>query len=737
MNGPEQGTANPRSHRRLGDCLVKTGLINEETLKKALEIQKKSKKRLGQILADMGVASDEDIANALAEQLRIPFIRLRDQEIPKEVTSLVPNEMAVSNLMMPVKVTANKLLVAMVNPLDLYAIQDLRFVTQKSIEVGVTSERELLEAHGKYYPTGYVKNILNPAQTSDLGLQFIAKSVPDDNDVETLLASTEAPPVVRLTNAILADAFKVRASDIHIQPGRSHISVRYRIDGFMQEVSKLDKNVHAAIVSRVKVISNMDISIRRKPQDGRTQVKYRDRVYDLRIATIPTSYGEQLNIRILNQGQDSVNLNSLGVSEKALSTFEEAISRPQGLILVTGPTGSGKSTTLYACLSSLNPRSSNIMTVEDPIEYDLQGINQVEVNTKAGISFSTGLRSILRHDPDVIMVGEIRDKETASIALQAGMTGHLVFSSLHTNDSPSAITRLMDLGVESFVISNALVMVVGQRLVRKICRKCKAPDPLSPQILERLHPYMSQEGEQATFWKGKGCKACQYTGYLGRIGIFEILMVTPSVRELITPGVSSLSLKNVAEQEGFEAMTIDGVRKALEGLTTIEELFRVAPPEMEQISKAPSTAKEKRSEKPEIGKEPSSESSPEQKRILVADDNDLYLKTVETVLESANYQVITALNGKEALELALKERPDLIITDLEMPEMDGKALVEKLKSAESTRSIPTIILTVNDALESEVTGLETGADDYLTKPVHPERLLARAKRLLTRTPPES
>jgi type IV pilus assembly protein PilB len=376
------------------------------------------------------------------------------------------------------------------------------------------------------------------------------------------------------------------------------------------------------------------------------------------------------------------------------------------------------------------------MTVEDPIEYDIAGIDQVEINPKAGLTFATGLRSILRHDPDIVMVGEIRDKETASIALQAGMTGHLVFSTLHTNDAPSAISRLIDLGGEPFIISNALACVIGQRLVRKICLKCKERDPMGAKILKRTRLDLEDLHEEATFWKGRGCEACQYTGYSGRIGIFEIVPVTPALAELIASEASSVALKKTAEQEGFQTMAFDGIRKALEGITTIDEVFRVAPPEVEHISEILSAA-------PVVDEEGSmGESEPEAeqfsirgvrpKKILVADDDDIFCRVIETILETENYQVITAANGKEALKLAVEEKPDLVVADLRMPEMDGLTLVKRLKSQLSTRFIPTIMITVKDDLDSEVRGLESGVDDYLTKPIQPERLLARVKRFLNR-----
>jgi len=735
MNKPLENSQPSGGRKKLGECLMEAGLIDEKTLAKALEIQKVRKKKIGQILIDMGVADDEEIAKALATQLMIPFLRLGKTEIPQEIISLVPAEVAENYLLIPVKRTEKGLLVAMVNPLDLYALDDVRFLTQMTIDIAIASQGDILQAIERYYPKRDLERDFDSELGIDRGIEVIPPVKKEEKDVDDLMKLTERPPVVRFTNALLADAIRLKASDIHIEPQRSAVIIRYRIDGIMREIMKTDKHVHASLVSRIKVISNMDISIRRKPQDGRSQVRFRDKSYDLRVSTIPTSYGEKVTIRILDQSRAGMRLEELGISDRALRDFMEVMSRPQGIILVTGPTGSGKSSTLYACLNRLNSPSVNIITVEDPVEFDISGINQVQINPQAGITFAAGLRSILRQDPDIVMVGEIRDTETASIAFQAGQTGHLVLSTLHTNDAPSAVTRLLDLGVEAFLISASLVAVVGQRLVRRMCQECKVPDPLSPQILKQLLPYIGTD-KKATFWKGAGCEDCQYTGYSGRLGLFEILMVTPSLREIIAPKVSALTLRKAAESEGFQSMSMDGIRKALQGLTTIEEALRVAPPEAEESTRLPivesPTLEEIEPEAPPPEEPSTSVASVRPQKILVADDNEIMVKILRNILESENYHVITAEDGLEALRLALQERPDLVVTDLLMPEMDGITLIKKLKSQLITRYIPIMMLTAKDEVDSEVRGIDAGADDYLTKPVNPKRLLARVSRLLKR-----
>ena len=735
MNKPLENSQPSGGRKKLGECLMEAGLIDEKTLAKALEIQKVRKKKIGQILIDMGVADDEEIAKALATQLMIPFLRLGKTEIPQEIISLVPAEVAENYLLIPVKRTEKGLLVAMVNPLDLYALDDVRFLTQMTIDIAIASQGDILQAIERYYPKRDLERDFDSELGIDRGIEVIPPVKKEEKDVDDLMKLTERPPVVRFTNALLADAIRLKASDIHIEPQRSAVIIRYRIDGIMREIMKTDKHVHASLVSRIKVISNMDISIRRKPQDGRSQVRFRDKSYDLRVSTIPTSYGEKVTIRILDQSRAGMRLEELGISDRALRDFMEVMSRPQGIILVTGPTGSGKSSTLYACLNRLNSPSVNIITVEDPVEFDISGINQVQINPQAGITFAAGLRSILRQDPDIVMVGEIRDTETASIAFQAGQTGHLVLSTLHTNDAPSAVTRLLDLGVEAFLISASLVAVVGQRLVRRMCQECKVPDPLSPQILKQLLPYIGTD-KKATFWKGAGCEDCQYTGYSGRLGLFEILMVTPSLREIIAPKVSALTLRKAAESEGFQSMSMDGIRKALQGLTTIEEALRVAPPEAEESTRLPivesPTLEEIEPEAPPPEEPSTSVASVRPQKILVADDNEIMVKILRNILESENYHVITAEDGLEALRLALQERPDLVVTDLLMPKMDGITLIKKLKSQLITRYIPIMMLTAKDEVDSEVRGIDAGADDYLTKPVNPKRLLARVSRLLKR-----
>ena len=723
----------PSGRKRIGECLIEAGLIDHETLAKALEIQKSQKKKIGQVLTEMGVADDLTIAKALAEQLKIPFVRLEKKKISEEVVKLVPAEMAENYLLIPIKLQDKKLLVAMANPLEFYAVDDLRFVTHMTIQIAVSSERDILDAIERHYPKPGIEKGFDTGADETNAVEMIRPVETDEKDLLRLMTIAELPPVVRMANSILADAIKLKASDVHVEPQKTAVIIRYRIDGIMREIMQTDKHVHASLVSRVKILSNMDISIRRKPQDGRSQVRYKNDIYDLRVSSIPTSYGEKLTIRILNPKTAAKGFEELGLSGIELEALIKAIHTPQGIILVTGPTGSGKSSTLYACLNKINTPKVNIVTVEDPIEFDIKGISQVQINTAAGVTFAASLRSILRQDPDVVMIGEIRDGETAAIALQAAQTGHLVFSTLHTNDAPAAVTRLLDLGVEPFLIADALLMVAGQRLVRGICPHCRIPEPLSAQFVNQL-PIELRSAKATTLWKGTGCEKCHYTGYLGRIGIYEVLKITPAIKKIIAAGVSALKIKNIALKEGFRPMFIDGIHKAMDGLTTIEEVFRVAPPESETVEQEyvamPVAIEKKEVDEPPFAETSFSIKSVKPKKILIADDSQIIIKLLANILESENYHVVSVGNGLDALKLVHQEKPDLIITDYLMPQMNGMELIKKIKSQLSTRVIPIIMLTAKDEVDSEAAGIDAGADDYITKPLNAKRILARVARLL-------
>jgi type IV pilus assembly protein PilB len=566
-----------RWHKKLGAYLLAAGLIDEDTLARALEIQRGQsypKTKIGKLLIEMGMTDDINIAKTLANQLNIDFMHLRNLKIHKDVLQSIPAGMVKTSMIIPVSKKGKKLIVAMANPLEQYVIDDLRFITHLDIGIAVAPETEVRDAIERFYTNNLASNVHEDAEI-DAFLEVIedANSGDDDEDIQNLIGLTERAPVVKFTNHIIANAIKYKASDIHIEPRLADTMVRFRIDGIMREILLASKKSHFSVVARIKIISDMDISIRRKPQDGRTRVKFGDKEYDLRISTIPTSYGEKVTIRILDPSGADLRLEDLGIPEHEFESFMNIVHRPQGIILVTGPTGSGKSTTLYACLNELNTSEVNIVTVEDPIEYAIAGVNQVHINPKAGITFASGLRSILRQDPDIVMVGEIRDKETASIAFQASQTGHLVFSTLHTNDAPSAVIRLVDMGIEPYIISSGLSCAIGQRLVRKLCPKCKVPDPKSSELVKRYNAILPH-AVKPIFWESKGCPDCHEIGYKGRVGLYEILKISRAIQETLISRESMMQVRRIAEGEGYQTLTYDGLQKAIKGITSHRELVR-------------------------------------------------------------------------------------------------------------------------------------------------------------------
>jgi type IV pilus assembly protein PilB len=706
------------TRRKLGQILVDSSLITEDQLVEALDEQTETgRKYLGKLILEKEWATEEDICMALSKQLNIPFIQLSELEIPTEVIETISRKQANRKLIFPYRKTGRRLRLAMVDPLDYGTIDDVKFRTGLDVSVAVATEEDIREAIEDNYSEDFDFDMFADVVPSE-EVEVLAEERSDNEyDVDELIRQSEIAPIVRLTNAILADAIKLAASDIHIEPQEKEVAVRYRIDGMMKNIFQVGLPALNPLVSRVKIIADMDIAVKRRPQDGRTKLKVGNKQFDMRISTLPTIFGEKVVIRILDQSKAFINLEELGFSAGDLETLNSALSRPQGIILVTGPTGSGKSTTLYAGLNRLKSEVINIVTVEDPVEYQLSGVNQVQVNERAGITFATGLRSILRQDPNVVMVGEIRDGETAKIAFQAANTGHLVLSTLHTNDAASAVVRLVDLGVDPYVIASSLLGVLAQRLARKCCPHCLVSD---------------QVGDQEAIGKikkGQGCEACQFNGYMGRLGLYELLMVDEEVRKLIIKGASDREIVDNAKERGVSDLFADAKDKLLQGLISVEELMRVAPPpEMDRRQiHVPEGDAPALMDAGEIVAEPPREHS----RILAVDDDPFIRKMLEKVLREADYEVVLARDGEEALEKVYRVRPDLIISDVVMPKLDGLALVKKLKDQLQTSIIPVILLTSKDEVESEVEGLEAGADDYIPKPIVADLLLARIKRVMS------
>jgi type IV pilus assembly protein PilB len=710
----------------MGQLLLAAGLITEDQLVEALDRQKETRrKHLGKILVEMGLAQEEEICRALATQLNLPFVTLSELEFPRGVVELLTRKQAESQLILAVGKQGRRLRLAMANPLDHGAIDDVKFRTGLEVTVVIASETDIRKAIEKHYKKDDIDFDLLSKVVPSAEVQVLPGERETDSEynVDELIRQSEIAPIVRLANAVLADAIKLKASDIHIEPQEREVLVRYRVDGMMKNIFKVGLPVLAPLVSRIKIIGDMDIAVKRRPQDGRTKLKVANKHYDLRISTLPTIFGEKVVIRILDQTRAFISLADLGFQGAELEVLTSILSRPQGIVLVTGPTGSGKSSTLYGALNHLRSEVINIVTVEDPVEYQLPGINQVQVNERAGITFATGLRSILRQDPNVVMVGEIRDAETAKIAFQAANTGHLVLSTLHTNDAPSAVTRLIDLGIDSFVIGSSLLCILAQRLVRRNCPHCLVPDVVDESLLARLK--LSRD-EAKGIRKGQGCEACQFTGYSGRAGIFEMLTINDDLRRLIIKGAADTEISAEARRLGIKGLFGDGLFKVRQGVTSVDELIRAAPPP-ERDARMPKPEKEVVS----IPEERKSEIPRKQPRVLAVDDDPFIRTMLEKVLSEANYEVILAPDGEEALAKVFRDLPDLIISDVVMPKLDGLQLVKKLKGHLQTSIIPVILLTSKDEVESEVEGLEAGADDYIPKPIVINRLLARINRIMS------
>jgi type IV pilus assembly protein PilB len=529
---------------------------------------------------------------------------------------------------------------------------------------------------------------------------------------------------------ILSDAARAGASDVHVEPQEAHLLVRRRIDGLLEDVMRIQRDLQNAITSRLKIISGMDIAERRKPQDGRSTLRLGDRRIDLRLSSLPTQFGEKIVVRLLDTEQRQLDLAKLMGTGDCLQKFRELLSRPQGMLLVAAPTGSGKTTTLYAALSWLRSTTKNIITVEDPIEYQLPGINQVQINPKAGVTFAAGLRSILRQDPNIVLVGEIRDHETASIALEAAQTGHLLLSTVHANDTAGTITRLLDLGIEPFLIASSIVGVLAQRLVRRPCAACTRPAAPAPEDVERVGG--TTRLPAGAEWKaGAGCKECGSSGYRGRLAVHELMYVTDELRELVLRRASEDELREAARRAGMRTLMEDGIAKAAQGLTTLKELGRAVPPDSGRPAAAtlpavPGAAAE--TQRPA----PGASAAPANARVLVVEDSPIIVTVVKYYLELEGFTVTVATDGVQGLALALQERPDVVVTDRSMPGMDGMALVRALRANPTTERTPILMLTADTNLEREEEGLAVGADDYMSKPVEPRRLASRVRALVKR-----
>ncbi|MFL6283672.1 MAG: type IV-A pilus assembly ATPase PilB [Pyrinomonadaceae bacterium] len=586
---------------KLGEILVRENLLTPQQLREALEFQREHGGRLGFNLVKLGLVSDDMITAVLSRQYGVPSVNLELFDVDDSVIRLIPREVAEKYSVLPLSRVGATLTLAMVDPTNVFAMDDIKFMTGLNIEPVVVSEASVQEAISRYYSqsreielardfqeesngNGHHESLPDPSMTLDQ-LDFDAEGaegvevIDDDDEIDlsNLTRMSEDAPVVRLVNVLLADALQRGASDIHIEPYEKEMRIRFRIDGVLYDVMHPPLRLRDALTSRIKIMSKLDIAEKRLPQDGRIKIKLkhhgRSRELDFRVSTLPTLFGEKTVLRLLDKERLMLDMTKLGFEPESLVKFQRNITKPYGMVLVTGPTGSGKTNTLYSALQSLNQPETNIMTAEDPVEFNLQGINQVQMKEQIGLNFAAALRSFLRQDPNIILVGEIRDFETAEIAIKAALTGHLVLSTLHTNDAPSTISRLMNMGIEPFLVATSVNLIQAQRLIRRICKDCKQEHHLPPEGLVEVG-FTPEEAKQLKTYKGSGCKTCNNTGYKGRVGLYEVMEVTDEIRELILIGASALELRKRAIEDGMITLRESGLHKIRNGITTLEEVVR-------------------------------------------------------------------------------------------------------------------------------------------------------------------
>lgn len=557
----------------LSDILRKKGLISEKDMDRILKTQKDTVKDLQKIIIELNILKKDEMMIALAEEIGVKYVNLSDMDSDPVIVVLIPEEMARRHQLIAIDKGENKLTVAMANPLDVFAYDEIKIRLGYNLEAVLSYGEDINKALDEVFGvTDEWDQVIDKFENLTV---TVLKEEEKEAELSALIAGEEAP-IISLVNLMILRAVKENASDIHIESfGDETLQVRYRIDGILHDVMSLPRQLRLAVISRIKIMSDLDIAERRLPQDGRIQVNVGGRTINIRVSTLPTVNGEGAVLRILDPSSILLELNSLGFSQDILPKFTSLIKKPNGIILVTGPTGSGKSTTLYTTLNILNSTEKKIMTIEDPVEYRLKGINQVQAKPKIGLTFAAGLRSFLRQDPDIMLVGEIRDKETAEVAVQAALTGHLVLSTLHTNDAPSSVIRLIDMGIEPFLISSSVIGVIAQRLVRRICPRCKKEAKLTSDLAKILEEY-NMDSKKIILNKGEGCPYCKETGYKGRIAIFELMIITDTIRDLISSNITSGKLRETALKEGMCQLKEDGLKKVCEGVTTIDEVLRVA-----------------------------------------------------------------------------------------------------------------------------------------------------------------
>lgn len=727
----------------VGELLIRSGVVDPSGLNRALELHSRTGVSLGKALAELGLASEDAVATAIAEGLQLECLGAELPEIATEIGALLSAKFCHKHLVVPLSLKGNSLRLAMADPLDYSAIQDVMFRTSKQVVPVVTTQGSIVILLNQI-PSDAVKaqeTYENLTGAIPEGEVVPAEDLEEGVDAAKLARDTKLAPVIRLVNLMLSGAAKAGASDIHVEPKEKNLLVRQRVDGLLQDVFKIPKHLQDATISRLKIISGMDISDRRRPQDGRSQLRFEGKRIDLRVSTLPTQFGEKVVIRLLDQRRAVMLMDKIDLTSENLQTLQLLLRRPQGMILVTGPTGSGKSSTLYTALNWVKSPTLNIITVEDPIEYQLDGVNQVQINTKAGVTFAKGLRSILRQDPNIILVGEIRDQETAGIALEAAQTGHLLLSTLHTNDAPATVSRLFDLGIEPFLVASALIGILAQRLIQRNCAFCAVPQLPGAEALKKLGG-LEQLPPDAKWLAGRGCDKCMQSGFKGRLAVHELLQVNDELRALITARAPEHELRRAARAAGMRTLIEDAIAKAAQGLTTLEAILQVVSPddatapegEAVPAGETPREIELERGTADSVGSTgiAVAERVGVKERVLIVEDNRTITSVVKYFLELEGFEVLLAEDGLIGLKTAKLERPDVIVTDVNMPGMDGIAMVRALRTDSLTRDIAILMLTSEDSLDSETRALSAGADDYILKPVEPRRLAARVKALLVR-----
>jgi type IV pilus assembly protein PilB len=718
---PESG---PGGRRRLGEVLVAGGVLTEEQLEAALRAQKEDsggrRRRLGEVITALGLADEVTIARALSDQLGLPFVDLGSLPIADETLAVVPRNVAVRHLAVPITLAHDVLTVALADPTNVFALDDIRLATKlNSVRTAVATASDLQEAVNRYYGGAAAGAGVADTFGALQDVEGLEASEDKDEELEQV-ADVDDAPVVRLVNAIMGEALHSRASDVHIEPQERDVHVRFRIDGLLREITVVPKAIQGPLISRIKILSGMDISERRKPQDGRGRIRLERLEADTRVSSMPTMHGETVVIRLLRkESEKAKTIAEIGLADHDREAFQRALSEPQGLVLITGPTGSGKTSSLYAGLATVIRPDINVVTLEDPVEYQMAGVNQVQINERVGLTFASGLRTILRQDPDIVMVGEIRDPETASIAMQASMTGHLVLSTLHTNDAPSAVSRLIDMGIEPFLITSSLTLVVGQRLARVPCEKCAEPVEAAPRTLELLG-LEPEEVAHAELRMGPGCGFCSQTGYKGRLGLFEVVRITRTMRELIVAGAGETAIREEAVAGGMRSMRSDGLAKALAGRTTLEEVLRVTPPDPDRVKRAPQAATA-----------PTAPAVKVPPKVLVLDDDGSVAEVTAAMLVDG-YEVLAASDVAEGLRISSAERPDVVVVSLDLPGVDVADLLAGLRAGDGGE--PVVLVAAPGDRQAQDRALAAGAAGVVAKPFVEAELRAEVAAALERRP---